>query len=424
MQRIILGVAVVSAVATITLIALGNIAVAGIPMVLTFTVAALYGYFDQKYRKISFTFWVFAFLAAGMYYPFLFTDWGFNTQVLVIPMLQLIMFGMGTKLSIADFLTELKKPKGIVIGASMGFIAMPLIGVLVARLFQFSPEIAVGVILIGACPGGAASNVMTFLARGNVALSVSITTLTTLLTPLVTPVIMKLLANELLEISVLKLVLSSFNLIIVPVAAGLLCNKILYGKSAWIKHNTNIVLIAILSLIALAVVVWLPFTGQAAVLKPGMILGLSLISIVCFAKVLVMVMNGPENWMDNILPSVSMVSIILFVTIVVALNRDKLLAVGLLLVAASALHNFLGYIIGYWGSRLVGLSIQDSRTISIEVALKNGGLGMGLALDALGNANTALAPIVFGKWMNISCSALANYWRDKPPADEETIPST
>ena len=112
-----------------------------------------------------------------------------------------------------------------------------------------------------------------------------------------------------------------------------------------------------------------------------------------------------------------MVAIILFVTIVVALNRDKLLVVGLLLVAASAIHNLIGFILGYWGSRAVGLSRQDSRTLSIEVALKNGGLGMGLALEALGSANAALAPIVFGKWMNISGSAIANYWRDKPTGE-------
>ena len=235
---------------------------------------------------------------------------------------------------------------------------------------------------------------------------------------------MKLLANELLEISILKLVLSSFNLIIVPIVAGLVCNKILYGKSPWIKRSSNILLIAVLCLVALALIVWTPFSGQAAVLKPGLMLALSLISIICFAKVLIDALNGPENWMDKILPSVSMVSIIMFVTIVVALNRDKLLVVGLLLVAAAAVHNFLGYIIGYWGSRMAGLSIQDSRTISIEVALKNGGLGMGLALDALGNANAALSPIVFGKWMNISCSALASYWRDQESADIEPAEHT
>ncbi|WP_165932642.1 bile acid:sodium symporter family protein [Flavobacterium cellulosilyticum] len=100
------------------------------------------------------------------------------------------------------------------------------------------------------------------------------------------------------------------------------------------------------------------------------------------------------------------------------------MVVGLMLVAAAAIHNILGYVLGYWGSRMVGLSKQDSRTLSIEVALKNGGLGMGLALESLGSANAALAPIVFGKWMNISGSALANYWRDKPTDDYKLITKT
>ena len=132
-------------------------------------------------------------------------------------------------------------------------------------------------------------------------------------------------------------------------------------------------------------------------------------------------LDGPANWMNQILPKVSMVSILLYVTIVVALNRDELLVVGLMLVAASAVHNILGFIVGYWASRAAGLSKRDSRTLSIEVGLKNGGLGMGLALQALNNPNAALAPIVFGKWMNISGSALANFWRGRPTgeADEE-----
>jgi BASS family bile acid:Na+ symporter len=114
---------------------------------------------------------------------------------------------------------------------------------------------------------------------------------------------------------------------------------------------------------------------------------------------------------------VSMISILLYVTIVVALNRDQLLRVGLLLVAASAVHNLLGFVAGYWASRAAGLSRRDSRTLSIEVGLKNGGLGMGLALEALNSPGAALAPIVFGKWMNISGSALTNYWRGRPTGD-------
>ena len=414
MKKLVFGTTLVSVIAVIVLIVIGKLDLTGLPMLAAFSFAAIYGYLDTKYRKMSFTFWVFAFLAAAMYYPFLFTNWGFNTKVLVIPMLQLIMFGMGTKLSLKDFKSELSKPKGILIGTMLAFTVMPVFGVLVAKAFNFPPEIAVGVILIGACPGGAASNVMAFLARGNIALSVTITTITTLLTPIVTPALMKLLANELIEISFLKMMFSSFNLIIVPISAGIICNYVLYGKALWLKNNLKVLLFGAVLILLTVLVVISVFSDSIAVLKPGFILAFTLTALVSFTKVIVRIVEGPEDWMNKVLPSVSMISILLFVTIVVALNRDKLLVVGLMLVAASAVHNLLGFIVGYWGSRAIGLSKQDSRTISIEVALKNGGLGMGLALEALGNANAALAPIVFGKWMNISGSAIANYWREKP----------
>lgn len=421
MAKLFLGITLVLSGLAIILIVMGNISDSGIPMTLAFVSAALYGYVNPKFKRLAFTFWVFAFLSAAMYYPFLFTNWGFNTKVLVIPMLQLIMFGMGTKLSLKDFKAELSQPKAIIIGTLMAFGIMPIIGVLVVKLFDFPPDIAVGVILIGCCPGGAASNVMVYLAKANVALSVSVTTITTLLTPLVTPALMKIFAGQLIEISFLKMMFSSFNLIIVPIAAGLVCNKILYGKSAWLQRDRNIVFIALLALAIAFMAVQTEFPNNYAILKPGLVLGLLLTSVVSFAKVIVNYFNGPENWMDKILPTISMVSILLFVTIVVALNRDKLLVVGLLLVFASMIHNALGFILGYWGSRMAGLSVQDSRTLSIEVALKNGGLGMGLALEALGSANAALAPIVFGKWMNISGSAIANYWREKPVLEHKIL---
>ena len=421
LSKFIPGIIVVLIIITVGLISRDHIADAGIPMLAAFIGLALYGRMNITFKKMSFTFWVFAFLIAAMYYPFLFTNWGFNTKVLVIPMLQLIMFGMGTKLSLEDFKEELKKPKGIIVGFVMAFTVMPILGLLVVQMFNFSPDIAVGIILIGCCPGGAASNVMAFLARGNVALSVSVTTLTTLLTPVITPLLMKFFAGQLIEISFLKMMLSSFNIIIVPISAGLVCNTILYENVSWLKKNNNILGGVLFLLLLLVGIILVSFPEEIRILKPGLILGLSLIAIVSTTQVLIKNLKGPEDWMQKILPSLSMSSILLFVTIVVALNRDKLLEVGLLLLAASAIHNILGFVFGYYGSRAFGLSIQDSRTLSIEIALKNGGLGMGLALEALGSANAALNPIVFGKWMNISGSAIANYWRDKPVKDETAL---
>lgn len=418
-RLLLLGIGAAGAVATLYLALTGRVSEAGVPLLAALAAGALYGQVDQRLAASSFTFWVFAFLAAAMYYPSLFTNWGFNTEVLVIPMLQLIMFGMGTKLSVSDFAAEFRRPAGLIASTVLVFTVMPAGGVLVAKAFRFAPDIAAGVILIGACPGGAASNVMTFLARGNVALSVAATTLCTLLTPIVTPALMQLLAGALIEIPILKMVTSSCNLIIVPIAAGLGCHKILYGDAAWLRKAGPVVLLGLSSFGAAAISALLTLPGEYAVIRPGMVLGFVLTGLACIVKVLVAAAGGPAHWMDAILPRLSMVSILLYVTIVVALNRDELLRVGLMLVAASAVHNLLGYVAGYWASRAAGLSERDCRTISIEVGLKNGGLGMGLALQALNSPNAALAPIVFGKWMNISGSALANYWRGRAPAEPE-----
>jgi BASS family bile acid:Na+ symporter len=228
---------------------------------------------------------------------------------------------------------------------------------------------------------------------------------------------MQLFAGALIEVPFLKMMMSSLNLIIVPIAAGLVCHGILYGSAPWLKKPAPVVGIGVLSIILAAAIIPLTMPPDLAVLQPGLILGLVLTALVSLTKVIVAALHGPANWMNQILPKLSMLSILLYVTIVVALNRDQLLVVGPLLVAASALHNLLGFVCGYWASRAAGLSQRDSRTLSIEVGLKNGGLGMGLALQALNSPNAALASIVFGKWMNISGSALANYWRGRPTGD-------
>ena len=353
---VFLAISIISFIATAVMIAAGKGARAGVPFVATLVAMAFYVRGTRIMRGNAFTFWVFAFLAAAMYFPWLFTYWGFNTKKLVIPLIQLIMFGMGTKLSVADFIKEFKRPKGLFIGTFLVFSIMPVAGVLIAYAFRFKPEVAAGVILIGSCPGGVASNVMTFLAKGNVALSVSITTFATLISPFATPFLMKIFAGKLLDIPYLGMMNSIFKMIILPIVAGLIVNKLLRDR---------------------------------------------------------------KKWLDRILPLLSMTAILLFVTIVVAHYRDDLLVVGLALIGASIIHNFLGYILGYWSSKAIGLSERDCRTMAIEVGLKNGGMGMGLALDVLKSPDAAFAPIIFGKWMNISGSTLANYWRQKPVKDED-----
>jgi len=354
-STLFLTISFVSLLVTIVYIATGKVAQAGVPFVTTLVSMALYSRGHKKLKGVVFTFWVFAFLAAAMYFPRLFTNWGFNTMLLVVPLIQLIMFGMGTKLSIGDFAREFKKPKGILIGTFLIFSIMPLAGFFITKVFRFEPEIAAGVILIGSCPGGVASNVMAFLANANVALSVSLTAFATLISPFVTPFLMKIFAGRLINIVFTDMMISIFKMIILPIVAGLIVNKLLRNR---------------------------------------------------------------KKWLDRILPLLSMIAILLFVTIVVAHYRDDLLVVGLVLIVASIIHNFLGYILGYWASKAIGLNERDCRTMALEVGLKNGGMGMGIALDVLKSPDAAFAPIIFGKWMNISGSTLANYWRQKLTNDE------
>lgn len=340
---------------TVIMIAMGKIADAGYTFVGIFVAMVFYAKQTKVIRGNVFTFWIFAFLVAAMYFPWIFTNWGFNTMVLVVPLIQLIMFGMGTKLSVGDFMREFKRPKGLMIGTLLVFSIMPVVGLIIAKGFRFPPEIAAGVILIGSCPGGVASNVMTFLANGNIALSISITTFATLISPILTPLLMKILAGRLIDIPVLGMMGSIMKMIILPIVAGLIVNKLL---------------------------------------------------------------RNHKQWLDRILPLLSMIAILIFVTIVVAHYRDRLIVVGLALIGASIIHNFIGYILGYWTSKAIGLDERDCRTMAIEVGLKNGGMGMGIAINSLKSADAALAPIIFGKWMNISGSTLANYWRRKPVQDE------
>ena len=355
--RLFLAVSIISLLTAIILIITGNGAKTGVPVVSILVSMTFYVRGTRVLKGSSFTFWVFAFLAAAMYFPRLFTFWfGFNTMILVKPLIQIIMFGMGTKLSVADFVREFKKPKGLFIGTFLVYTIMPLAGLFIAKVFRFEPEVAAGVILIGSCPGGVASNVMTFLANGNVALSVSITAFATLISPFVTPFLMKLFAGRLIDIVFTDMMISILNLIILPIAAGLVVNKLLRER---------------------------------------------------------------KKWLDRILPLISMIAILFFVTIVVAHYRDKLLVVGLALIGASIIHNFIGYLLGYWTSKSMGLSERDCRTMAIEVGLKNGGMGMGIAIDVLKSSDAALAPIIFGKLMNISGSALANFWRQRPTGEEK-----
>ena len=343
----------------IGMIVTGNLSSAGFLIVAFFIVLA-YGF--SGYQQLSgyvFPTMIFAGVTLALYYPQYFTQIGsFKLTILIIPLIQIIMFGMGTSMSINDFAAIIKSPKGVIVGVTAQLGIMPIMGFALAKLSNFPPEIAAGIVLIGCSPSGVASNVMAYLARANLALSITITSIATLLAPFVTPLLMKLLAGEFIEINVLAMMWSIVKMIIIPIGAGLLFNRL---------------------------------RGDRA------------------------------KWLDKSLPVVSMISIGLIIIVITAAGRDSLLDIGGILILLVLIHNLFGYLLGYWYARLLKLTEQDSRTIAIEVGMQNGGLASGIA-NSLGKiATMGLAPAVFGPLMNITGSILASYWHRKPPKNIKEV---
>lgn len=305
------------------------------------------------FKGFSFTILIFAAVAASLFYPSAFTEWGsFNLKKLIVPLLQIIMFGMGTAMSFKDFVGVIKMPKAVGVGMLCQFTIMPIVGVTIATVFGFPPEIAAGVVLIGSSPSGLASNVMVYLAKANLALSVTLTACATLLAPLFTPFLMKTLAGQFIPIDAWAMMWSIVKIVIIPIAAGLLFNHFFQGKF---------------------------------------------------------------KWLDQAMPLISMAGIAFIITIITAAGRDSLLTIGVALFAAAILHNTAGYFLGYWACRLFRFSENDCRTIALEVGMQNGGLASGIALEMGKVATVGLAPAIFGPWMNISGSSLATWWREKTP---------
>lgn len=305
----------------------------------------------EKLRRFSFALYVLAALSFAFQYPAYITVWGsFETKRLIVPLLQIIMFGMGTTMGLKDFKGVIEMPKGILIGLICQFTVMPLVGVGLAYSFVLPSEIAAGIILIGSCPGGLASNVMAYLARANIALSISLTTVATLISPFLTPFLMQFLSGTLVPINTADMMISILKMVILPVVLGLFFNQL--------------------------------FKRQITFLLP-------------------------------ILPKVSMAAILLIIVIITANGRDALLSVGILLILAAVIHNLAGYFIGYWSCKLLRLPEADCRTIAFEVGMQNGGLASGIAVEMGRISTLGLASVIFGPWMNISGSTLALWWKEK-----------
>ena len=410
--------------------ATGSASLVGSAVVVLFTALAVALMGHAALRGVAFTVWVLAFVAASMFYPAAFGKWfGVDLKVLIVPLIQIIMFGMGTTLSVKDFTRVLAMPWPVFVGMVLQFSVMPLVGLSIATVFGFEPEIAAGVILIGSVPGGVASNLMTYLARGDVALSVTMTACSTLLSPVMTPLLMKLLAGRLIAIDFWEMMLSILNMVIVPTIAGLIANRILYSRAAWLQRLGPVALIAVAGSLAAAAVSMLnervlssvlteSATSCVLALRGGALIGLLLIAAVAAAKFMVsIVLRGPQNWMDKALPVVSMAGICVIIAIITSRSREQLLSVGLALIAASIVHNTTGYVVGYWSAKLLGLSETACRTVAIEVGLQNGGMASGLAINVLKSPSAALAPAIFGPWMNVSGSVLATWWHRRPVGD-------
>ena len=341
------------------MIFIGNLPDLGLLFIIFFATIAL-GFSGYKaFSSLVFAIMIFTGVAAALYYPKIFTSIRyFKLAALIIPLIQIIMFVMSTSMSLKDFGSVIQSPKGVIIGVSAQLLIMPFIGFSIAQMSNFPTEIAAGIILVGCSPSGVASNVMAYLANANVALSITITSIATLFAPFITQLLMKLLADEFVDIDAVSMMWSIVNMIILPIGAGLVFNK-LRGEST--------------------------------------------------------------KWLDKAMPIVSMLAIGLIVTIITATGRNSLLEIGATLMLLVLLHNFFGYLLGYWFARLFKMSEGDARTISLEVGIQNGGLASGIAFSLGKIATMGLAPAVFGPFMNISGSILASYWNKKPVKQKESI---
>jgi BASS family bile acid:Na+ symporter len=316
------------------------------------------GLSDTPLKGFRYTVWILAAVTAAMCFPQHLLRIGpvnLQDRRLILLMVQMVMFGMGTQMSIQDFLGIAKMPKGVLIGILCQYTIMPLVGFAIAKTFGFPAEIAAGIILIGSCSSGLASNVMNYIAGANLALSVTLTAVAQLLAPLCTPLWMKILAGEMVEVRFMQMMKEIILMVLLPVLVAFVYNAV--RKERWQR-------------------------------------------------------------LHRLMPILSMTGIIYFTAVTTAAGRNHLLQIGVWLFLAAVLHNTFGYLLGYGTARLLGLDVNSSRTIAIEVGLQNGGMASGLA-GAMGKlATVGLAAAIFSPWMNVSGSILANFWRKHPPKDK------
>jgi bile acid:Na+ symporter, BASS family len=368
----------------------------------------------------QYTFWIITAVCAGLIFPDFFLHVGgfdMRNKWLILIIIQLVMFGMGTQMSIEDFTGIRKSGRGVLIGLLGHFTIMPLTGFFIAKTFGFEPEIAAGIILIGSCSSGLASNVMTYIAKGDLVLSVTVTAMSTLAAPIMTPFLMKIFAGTMVEVHFFNMMMEIIKIVLVPLVAAMVHDVLKnYGKGA----QRKITFITIISATCLGIVF---FFGNSFELVEDSVAAhlLEITNFLCGAFVVGSLYHLVyKNYakIDAIMPYFSMFGIIYFTLVTTAAGRDNLIQIGFLLFIAAILHNGAGYFFGYWLSRASGLDKKKSQTIAFEVGLQNGGMASGLAGSMGKLATLGLASAVFSPWMNVSGSLLANYWRKKDERDE------
>ncbi|MBN6514012.1 bile acid:sodium symporter family protein [Acinetobacter pittii] len=302
--------------------------------------------FTQFIQK-TFALWVIIFAALALWQPELFV-W---LKAYIPWILGIIMLGMGMTMTVDDFKGVLQSPKAVLIGVVAQFVVMPGLAYVLCKLFNLPPEIAVGVILVGCCPGGTASNVITYMAKGNVALSVACTSVSTLLAPVLTPAIFYLLASQWLKIDAASMFISILQVVLLPIVIGLILRT-------WLKRQV-------------------------------------------------------ESYIQ-VMPLVSVIAIVAIVAAIIGGSKAAILQSGLLILAVVILHNGLGYLLGFTAARFFKLPYADSKAIAIEVGMQNSGLGVALAaVHFAASPITAVPSAIFSLWHNISGPALATYWASK-----------
>lgn len=272
-------------------------------------------------------------------------------KVAIVPLLGLVMFAMGVTLTGADFLTVLRRPFPVALGVALQFLLMPLVAWGLVKLAGLPPQLAIGLILVGCSPGGTASNVICYLAKGDVALSITLTTVSTLLAIVATPMLTLLYAGETVPVPAGAMLLTILQVILIPVLSGVLVNHYFHRPLAAVR---------------------------------------------------------------DVFPVVSMLSIVLIIAIIVALNHTQLegLVPGIALLVV--LHNLAGMAGGYWLPRWLGRDVRECRTLAIEVGMQNSGLAVALALKYF-SATAALPGALFSIWHNLSGALLAGLWSRRRP---------